>query len=70
MVFTACLSGPDATSRELILPDWMHMDQIGQLKQTLAEVIVVVLFVPFLRVALQTFRAGGMEMSLVGIGRF
>lgn len=61
---------PDLSSRELGLPDWMHVDQIGQLKQTLAEVIIVVLFVLFLRIALQTFHGGGMSMSLIGIGRF
>jgi uncharacterized membrane protein YqhA len=48
----------------------MHVDQIGQLKQTLAEVIIVVLFVLFLRVALQTFHGEGLVLSPVGIARF
>ena len=49
---------PEATPRQLGLPEWLHVDSIGQLKQTLAEVIVIVLFVLFLRVALGTFVAG------------
>lgn len=61
---------PDFNSRDLGLPEWLHVDQIGQLKQTLAEVIVVVLFVLFLRVALQTFQSGAGAITLAGIGRF
>lgn len=61
---------PDLTAREIGLADWMHVERIGQLKQTLAEVIIVVLFVLFLRVALQTFHAGGASMSVEGMGRF
>lgn len=61
---------PHYSSRDLGLPEWLHVDQIGQLKQTLAEVIIVVLFVLFLRVALQTFQGPGLEMSAVGIARF
>ncbi|WP_425408369.1 YqhA family protein [Hyphococcus sp.] len=49
---------PDFNSRDLGLPEWLHVEQIGQLKQTIAEVIIVVLFVLFLRVALQTFQGG------------
>jgi uncharacterized membrane protein YqhA len=61
---------PDRTAREIGLPDWMHVERIGQLKQTLAEVIIVVLFVLFLRVALQTFHAGGATMTLEQMARF
>jgi uncharacterized membrane protein YqhA len=49
---------PEATPPELGLPPWLHVESIGQLKQTLAEVIIIVLFVLFLRVALETFVAG------------
>lgn len=49
---------PEATSIQLGLPQWLHVESIGQLKQTLAEVIIIVLFVLFLRVALETFAAG------------
>ncbi|MCK5749383.1 MAG: YqhA family protein, partial [Oricola sp.] len=52
------------------LPEWMHVEQIGQLKQTIAEVIIVVLFVLFLRIALQTFEGGVGEPSLRKIGGF
>lgn len=61
---------PHFSSRDLGLPEWLHVDQIGQLKQTLAEVIIVVLFVLFLRIALQTFHGDGLELSPVGIARF
>jgi uncharacterized membrane protein YqhA len=40
---------------ELSLPEWLHVKQIGQLKQVVAEVIIVILFVLFLRLALQAF---------------
>ena len=49
---------PEATPPQLGLPQWLHVESIGQLKQTLAEVIIIVLFVLFLRVALETFVAG------------
>lgn len=49
---------PEATPAQLGLPEWLHVESIGQLKQTLAEVIIIVLFVLFLRVALETFVAG------------
>lgn len=49
---------PEATPPELGLPQWLHVESIGQLKQTLAEVIIIVLFVLFLRAALETFAAG------------
>src|SRR5690606_19576878 len=61
---------PDLRARDIGLPDWIHVERIGQLKQTLAEVIIVVLFVLFLRVALQTFHAGGAAMTWTGMGRF
>ena len=38
------------------LPPLLRVTQIGQLKQVVAEVIIVVLFVLFLRTALQTFQ--------------
>ena len=49
---------PEATPPQLGLPQWLHVESIGQLKQTLAEVIIIVLFVLFLRVALETFVTG------------
>lgn len=61
---------PDFNSRDLGLPEWMHVEQIGQLKQTIAEVIIVVLFVLFLRIALQTFQSGAEPPSLLRIGWF
>lgn len=61
---------PSLSSKQLGLPDWLHVTQIGQLKQTLAEVILVVLFVLFVRVALQTFHASSGNMSLLEIVEF
>lgn len=58
---------PDATPRQLGLPKWLHVESIGQLKQTLAEVTVVVLFVLFLRVALETYSAGAARLEWDGV---
>lgn len=55
---------PERQEEELGIPRWLHVEGIGQLKQTLAEVIVVVLFVLFLRVALETFTAQGPDITL------
>lgn len=55
---------PDQSPKELGLPEWLHVDSIGELKQTLAEVIIVILFVLYLRVALETFHADGLELSI------
>ncbi len=46
---------PDRTAAELGLPDWMHVEHIGQLKQTIAEVIIIVLFVLFCAWRLRSF---------------
>jgi uncharacterized membrane protein YqhA len=61
---------PEEAEEELSLPAWLRIRQIGQLKQVVAEVIIVVLFVLFLRVALETFRGPHMEMSLGQIATF
>jgi uncharacterized membrane protein YqhA len=61
---------PDASAQEMGLPDWMHVERIGQLKQTIAEVILVVLFVLFLRIALEQFHAGGAAIEPEGAMRF
>ena len=58
---------PEEAEEELALPAWLRVRQIGQLKQVVAEVIIVVLFVLFLRVALQSFREPNVEMSLTQI---
>lgn len=47
---------PEESKAELSLPAWLRVRQIGQLKQVVAEVIIVILFVLFLRVALQAFQ--------------
>jgi uncharacterized membrane protein YqhA len=54
---------PDRRPEELGIPSWLQVDGIGQLKQTLAEVIIVILFVLFLRVALESYIAQGPDMS-------
>lgn len=60
-VYTLLLH-PERTQQELALPDWLRVKQIGQLKQVVAEVIIVVLFVLFLRLSLQAFTSP--EVSL------
>lgn len=61
---------PELTAGQLGLPDWMHVEHIGQLKQTIAEVIIVVLFVLFMRVALEQFHASAAAVSMEGAARF
>ncbi len=60
---------PGREAEDLGVPRWLHVESIGQLKQTLAEVIVIVLFVLFLRVALETFVAQGPDISWQGISK-
>lgn len=54
---------PGHVTEDLGIPKWLRIEGIGQLKQTVAEVIVVVLFVLFLRVAVETYVAHGPELS-------
>jgi len=54
---------PDRTPDELGIPAWLHVEGIGQLEQTLAEVIIVILFVLFLRMALESYIAQGPDLS-------
>lgn len=61
---------PERPEDELALPAWLRIKQIGQLKQVVAEVIIVVLFVLFLRTALQTFQATGEGMTVAGFLAF
>jgi uncharacterized membrane protein YqhA len=53
---------------ELALPSWLRVKEIGQLKQVVAEVIIVIIFVLFLRVALQVFQNSDMILSWQQIG--
>ena len=50
---------PEESEEALALPAWLRVQQIGQLKQIVAEVIIVVLFVLFLRLAMQAFSQPG-----------
>lgn len=54
---------PEYRPEQLGIPAWLQVDSIGQLKQTLAEVIIVILFVLFLRVALESYMAQGPDLS-------
>ncbi len=60
---------PHRTPSELGLPAWLHVDRIGELKQTVAEVIIVILFVLFLRIALEAFHSDAPDLSFASIGR-
>ncbi|SDD45554.1 YqhA family protein [Ruegeria marina] len=46
---------PEKPDSDLALPEWLKVRQIGQLKQVVAEVIIVILMVLFLRLSLQVF---------------
>jgi uncharacterized membrane protein YqhA len=61
---------PEESEEELALPRWLRVQQIGQLKQVVAEVIIVILFVLFLRVALQSFRDPNVALSWLQIATF
>ncbi len=61
---------PGEPERELSLPDWLRVKQIGQLKQVVAEVILVILFVLFLRVALRAFQDPVVTLDWLEIGTF
>ena len=50
------------------LDHWLRVNSIGQLKQVVAEVIIVVLFVLFLRVAIEVFHETGAEPTWRQIG--
>lgn len=59
---------PQVVDEKTELPSLLHVDQIGQLKQVVAEVIIVILFVLFLRTALQFFQNAAIELSWRQIG--
>lgn len=61
---------PERHETELALPAWLQVKQIGQLKQVVAEVIIVILFVLFLRVALQVYQRPDVSMSWTQIATF
>jgi uncharacterized membrane protein YqhA len=53
---------PEESEEKLALPSWLRASNVGQLKQVVAELIVVILFVLFLRQALEAF--SGADHSL------
>jgi len=55
---------------ELSIPQWLRVQHIGQLKQVVAEVIIVVLFVLFLRVALRAFQDPDLSLTWVQVATF
>ncbi|MGE3987898.1 YqhA family protein [Pseudorhodoplanes sp.] len=55
---------PEEGEEELSLPGWLRVTQIGQLKQVVAELIVIILFVLFLRQALETFSAPNDSLTM------
>ena len=59
---------PEEREETLKLPAWLRVKQIGQLKQVVAEVIIVVLFVLFLRVALRIFQDPNLTLSWLQMG--
>lgn len=46
---------PEDSEEKLFLPSWLRIRNVGQLKQIVAELIVVILFVLFLRQVLEAF---------------
>lgn len=60
---------PGQQPSDIGFPDWLHVDSIGELKQTVAEVIIVILFVLFLSVAFQTFHSDLETITLSEVAR-
>ncbi len=46
---------PGEPKERIAIPDWLRVREIGQLKQVVAELILVIIFVLFLRAVLETF---------------
>lgn len=61
---------PERREEDLALPLWFRVKSIGQLKQVVAEVILVVLFVLFLRVSLEVFRQPNISLSWAQIATY
>ncbi len=61
---------PEQSEEALALPVWLRVRKIGQLKQVVAEVIIVILFVLFLRVALQSFQNPQTMLDWLQIAKF
>lgn len=59
---------PGEPKEEFALPKWLRVQGIGQLKQVVAEVIVVILLVLFLRVTLQAFHGSEPDLTWREIG--
>ncbi len=61
---------PEQAEEVVAWPSWLRVKQIGQLKQVVAEVIIVILLVLFLRVALQIFQSADVLLTWQQIGTF
>lgn len=46
---------PGEPKERIAIPDWLRVREIGQLKQVVAELILVIIFVLFLRAILEAF---------------
>ncbi|HSO47397.1 MAG TPA: YqhA family protein [Rhizobiaceae bacterium] len=46
---------PGEPKERIAIPDWLRVREIGQLKQVVADLILVIIFVLFLRAVLETF---------------
>lgn len=61
---------PEGHDRDPALPSLLRVREIGQLKQVVAEVIIVILFVLFLRNALEAFQGPRTTMEWREIATF
>jgi len=61
---------PGSEDRDPALPSLLRVREIGQLKQVVAEVIIVILFVLFLRNALEAFQGPRTTMEWQEIATF
>lgn len=61
---------PESGERDPALPSLLRVREIGQLKQVVAEVIIVILFVLFLRNALEAFQTAQVTMGWQQLATF
>ena len=56
------------TGVRILMPDWLQVQSLGQMKKTLLEVVVVLLAVLFLKLGLQTQGNLGWELLTIPVG--
>lgn len=56
------------TAAAIEMPDWLHVQSLGEMKKTLLEVVVVLLGVLFLKLGLETQKGPAWELLVIPVG--